>query len=59
MKDRDTGENKGYAFVAFKTKEVAQQAIEEVNGKEFKVIMVLLKLLCLCPLKILAILEVA
>lgn len=36
MKDRDTGENKGYAFVAFKTKEVAQQAIEEVNGKEFK-----------------------
>lgn len=39
MKDRDTGENKGYAFVAFKTKEVAQQAIEELHSKEFKVIM--------------------
>ncbi|KAL5156269.1 Heterogeneous nuclear ribonucleoprotein Q [Glycine soja] len=36
MKDRDTGENKGYAFVAFKTKEVAQKAIEEIHSKEFK-----------------------
>nr|KYP71988.1 hypothetical protein KK1_011273 [Cajanus cajan] len=36
MKDRDTGENKGYAFVAFKTKEVAQRAIEEIHNKEFK-----------------------
>ena len=39
MKDRDTGENKGYAFVAFKTKEVAQKAIEEIHNKEFKVLM--------------------
>lgn len=37
MKDRDTGENKGYAFVAFRTKEFAQKAIEDLNGKEFKV----------------------
>ena len=37
MKDRDTGENKGYAFVAFKTKEVAQKAIEEIHSREFKV----------------------
>ncbi|KAG4394234.1 hypothetical protein AAZX31_03G239400 [Glycine max] len=36
MKDRDTGEHKGYAFVAFKTKEVAQKAIEEIHSKEFK-----------------------
>lgn len=36
MKDRETGENKGYSFVAFKTKEVAQQAIEELHSKEFK-----------------------
>ncbi|KAK7258446.1 hypothetical protein RIF29_24023 [Crotalaria pallida] len=36
MKDKDTGENKGYAFVAFKTKEVAQKAIEEIHNKEFK-----------------------
>lgn len=39
MKDRETGENKGYAFVAFQTKEVAQQAIEELHSKEFKVVM--------------------
>lgn len=38
MKDRDTGENKGYAFVAFKTKEVAQKAIEEIHSREFKVL---------------------
>ncbi|CAL0302193.1 unnamed protein product [Lupinus luteus] len=36
MKDKDTGVNKGYAFVAFKTKEVAQKAIEEIHNKEFK-----------------------
>ncbi|KAF7843875.1 heterogeneous nuclear ribonucleoprotein Q [Senna tora] len=36
MKDRDTGEIKGYAFVAFKTKEVAKKAIEELHNKEFK-----------------------
>lgn len=43
MKDRETGENKGYAFIAFKTKEVAQKAIEELHGKEFKVIVVLVE----------------
>ncbi|KAL5128092.1 AT-hook motif nuclear-localized protein 1 [Glycine soja] len=37
MKDRDTGEHKGYAFVAFKTKQVAQKAIMEIHNKEFKV----------------------
>lgn len=37
MKDRDTGDSKGYAFVAFKTQEVAQKAIEEIHSKEFKV----------------------
>ncbi|XP_028063190.1 heterogeneous nuclear ribonucleoprotein Q-like [Camellia sinensis] len=36
MKNRDTGEGKGFAFVAFKAKEVAQQAIEELHNKEFK-----------------------
>lgn len=38
MKDRDSGESKGYAFVAFKTKDAAQRAIEELHSKEFKVI---------------------
>lgn len=36
MKNRDTGEGKGFAFVAFKAKEVAQQAIEELHNREFK-----------------------
>ncbi|XP_010689045.1 heterogeneous nuclear ribonucleoprotein Q isoform X1 [Beta vulgaris subsp. vulgaris] len=36
MKNKDTGEIKGYAFVAFKTKEDAQRAIEELKNKEFK-----------------------
>ena len=41
MKDRDSGEGKGFAFVAFKTKDVAQKAIEELHNKKFKVFMVL------------------
>ncbi|GMP75305.1 hypothetical protein CsSME_00032452 [Camellia sinensis var. sinensis] len=36
MKNRDTGEGKSFAFVTFKTKEVTQQAIEELHNKEFK-----------------------
>nr|VDD27716.1 unnamed protein product [Brassica oleracea] len=33
MKDRDSGESKGYAFVGFRTKDVAQKAIEELHSK--------------------------
>ncbi|KAL2461429.1 RNA-binding (RRM/RBD/RNP motif) family protein [Abeliophyllum distichum] len=36
MKNRDTGESRGFAFVAFRTKDVAQKAIEELHSKEFK-----------------------
>ncbi|XXG68074.1 hypothetical protein AAC387_Pa06g1251 [Persea americana] len=36
VKDKDTGENKGYAFITFKMKESAQQAIEDIGNKEFK-----------------------
>lgn len=36
VKDRDTGDSRGYAFVAFKTQEVAQKAIEEIHSKELK-----------------------
>ncbi|KAJ8748507.1 hypothetical protein K2173_003405 [Erythroxylum novogranatense] len=36
MKDKETGENKGFAFVSFKSKEDAQKAIEELHSKEFK-----------------------
>ncbi|KAK9279901.1 hypothetical protein L1049_013585 [Liquidambar formosana] len=36
IKNKDTGENKGYAFISFKTKESAQKAIEELHTKEFK-----------------------
>lgn len=41
IKDRDTGDSKGYAFVAFKTKEEAQKAIDDIHNKEFKVFVVL------------------
>lgn len=37
MKDKDSGESKGFAFVAFKSKELAQKAIDELHSKEFKV----------------------
>jgi len=43
MKDRGTGEHKDYAFVAFKTKQVTQKAIEEIHSKESKVFTVLPK----------------
>ncbi|XP_022873955.1 heterogeneous nuclear ribonucleoprotein Q-like isoform X1 [Olea europaea var. sylvestris] len=36
MKNRDTGESRGFAFVAFRTNDVAQKAIEELHSKEFK-----------------------
>lgn len=36
MRNRDTGESKGFAFVAFKTTDEAQKAIEELHNKEFK-----------------------
>ncbi|XP_058086819.1 heterogeneous nuclear ribonucleoprotein Q-like isoform X2 [Magnolia sinica] len=36
VKDKETGDNKGYAFISFKTKEVAQQAIEDLHNKVFK-----------------------
>ncbi|GAA0163511.1 hypothetical protein LIER_19356 [Lithospermum erythrorhizon] len=36
MKNKDTGESKGFAFVAFKTKDVAQKAIEELHNTDFK-----------------------
>ncbi|KAJ0985529.1 hypothetical protein J5N97_003885 [Dioscorea zingiberensis] len=36
MKSKDSAENKGYAFVTFRTKELATKAIEELNNTEFK-----------------------
>lgn len=37
-KDKDSGESKGFAFVAFRSKEVAKRAIDELCSKDFKVI---------------------
>ena len=39
MKDKDSGESKGFAFVAFKSKEVARKATEELHSKDYKVLM--------------------
>ncbi|KAF0895294.1 hypothetical protein E2562_008604 [Oryza meyeriana var. granulata] len=36
MKDKETKENKGFAFVTFTTKDGAQHAIEELHDKEHK-----------------------
>ncbi|KAF3948215.1 hypothetical protein CMV_025763 [Castanea mollissima] len=36
MKGKDSGENKGFAFVTFRSAELASQAIEELNNTEFK-----------------------
>ncbi|XP_052136353.1 heterogeneous nuclear ribonucleoprotein Q-like [Oryza glaberrima] len=36
MKDKETKENKGFAFVNFTAKEAAQRAIEELHDKEHK-----------------------
>lgn len=36
MRNRDTGESKGFAFVVFKTKDEAQKTIEELHNKEYK-----------------------
>ncbi|KAG9440053.1 hypothetical protein H6P81_020218 [Aristolochia fimbriata] len=36
MKGKDSSENKRYAFVTFRTKELASKAIEDLNSTEFK-----------------------
>ncbi|GFQ06095.1 heterogeneous nuclear ribonucleoprotein q [Phtheirospermum japonicum] len=36
MKGKDSHENKGYAFVTFRTKELASKAIKELNSTELK-----------------------
>jgi heterogeneous nuclear ribonucleoprotein R len=48
MKDKDSGESKGFAFVAFKSKEVARKAIEELHSKDYKVLMIWCKVLVIC-----------
>lgn len=37
LKDKDTGQNKGYAFVTFLNEECAEKAIETLNDSEVKV----------------------
>jgi hypothetical protein len=37
-KDRETKENKGFAFVTFTDKDAAQRAIEDVQEREYKVV---------------------
>ncbi|KAF9590568.1 hypothetical protein IFM89_035886, partial [Coptis chinensis] len=44
MKGKDSRENKGYAFVTFRTKDLGAKAIEDLNNTEFQVAQVLLTL---------------
>ena len=37
MKGKTFGDTKGYAFVTFRSKELASKAMEELNNTEFKV----------------------
>lgn len=37
MKGKDSGENKGFAFVTFKDVELASEAIEKLNKAELNV----------------------
>lgn len=37
MKDKDSSENKGFAFVTFQNVQMASKAIDDLNGTEFKV----------------------
>lgn len=37
MKGKDSSENKGFAFVTFRSVELASKAIDELNNAEFKV----------------------
>lgn len=39
MKGKDSGEAKGYAFVTFRSKELASKAIEDLNNTELQVSM--------------------
>uniref|UniRef100_A0A7N0T4C9 RRM domain-containing protein n=1 Tax=Kalanchoe fedtschenkoi TaxID=63787 RepID=A0A7N0T4C9_KALFE len=36
VKNKETGESKGYAFISFTSKSAAQKAIEDLHNKEFK-----------------------
>ncbi|CAN0889407.1 Heterogeneous nuclear ribonucleoprotein Q [Linum grandiflorum] len=36
VKDKDTGDSKGFAFVSFNSKEVAQKVIDELHNKQFR-----------------------
>ncbi|CAN0847096.1 Heterogeneous nuclear ribonucleoprotein Q [Linum grandiflorum] len=36
MKGKDSGEGKGYAFVTFRTKELATRAMKDLNNSDFK-----------------------
>lgn len=46
MKGKDSSGSKGYAFVTFRTKEIASRAIEELNNSELKVLSTHLVIAC-------------
>ena len=37
MREKESGDGKGYAFVTFRNKDLASEAIDSLNNTEFKV----------------------
>lgn len=37
MREKESGDGKGYAFVTFRNKDLASEAIDHLNNTEFKV----------------------
>lgn len=37
MREKESGDGKGYAFVTFRNKDLASEAIENLNNTEFRV----------------------
>ena len=36
-KEKDSGGNKGFCFIMYKSKEAAEKAVDNLNGADFKV----------------------
>lgn len=47
MRSKESNENKGFAFVTYRSVELASKAIDELNNTEFKVYFLHLFIVCM------------